>query len=183
MNIEQLLNKAADRILQSLKLSDEDKPKEEMEVTATLEDGTVIFTPESDWSQGVAVFTRDAEGEPVTLPDGEYTLSTGEVMVVSEGALAELRGGEPAEEEMSDEKALEEALSKIVAGFTAKLQEVSEQFNTKIEQLQAANKELKETFEAKPAKPSTKSEPRKASVKLSQNDRIGRALEILQASK
>lgn len=185
MNIKDLVNKAADNVLQALKLSDDDnKKKEDMEVTATLEDGTVIFSPENEWSQGVAVFTRDADGEPVTLPDGEYTLSTGQVMVVAEGALSELREAQ-AEEAMSEDnsEAIEQALSKIVDAFTAKLNEVSEQFTAQVNELKAENQALKEKFEATPAKPSAKTEKAKAPVKLSKNDRIGRTLEILQASK
>lgn len=184
MNLKEILDNAADKVIAALKLSDEpEKEKDEnMEATATLEDGTAIFAPDTDeWVAGVAVFTRNGEGEPVSVADGEYTLSTGQIMVIAEGVLAEIREGE-AQEEMSDDgKNVEEALSKIVEAFTSKLTEVTEAFNTRIEALESQNKDLKEKFEAQPAKGSVKAEP-KANVKLSKNDRIGRTLQILKAS-
>lgn len=180
MNFKDLINNAADAIIAKLNLSaDEQK----FEATATLEDGTEIFTPDPEWVAGVAVFTRTPEGEPVAVGDGEYVLSTGEVLVVADGVLAEIRpmGDDSSEEDMS---AVAEALSKIAEAFNAKLEEVKQSFTSELEALRTENKEIKETLSKQPAKPSVKktekvAQPLPQGAKQTFSSKIEKTLELL----
>jgi hypothetical protein len=73
---------------------------------AVLEDGTSIYTEADAWSEGVNVFTQDADGNPVPLPSGDYTLSDGSVLSVTDGILNTIT---PAEQmSATDDKTKEE---------------------------------------------------------------------------
>lgn len=184
MNLNDMLSKAADSILAKLKLSDEAAPGQKFEATATLEDGTEIFTPDDEWQVGSAVFTRNAEGEPVPVADGDYPLNDGQVLVVAEGVLAELRpaaeGGN--EEEMSE--AFSQALQKIADAFNEKLSAMEAKFNAQFEALTATNKEVAEKLSAIPANKSTKTreavKPEPTKVALTQHERVLKTIETLR---
>jgi hypothetical protein len=166
MNLKELVNKGVDKILARLELSE---APEKLEVTATLEDGGEIFTTEPEWAVGVPVFVRNEEGEPVSVPDGSYKISTGEVLVVAEGMLAEIT---------TEESEVEEALSKIVEAFQKKLNEVSESFTAEINSLKEENKALAEKFSALPAAGSVKTEKRESNY-VEPKDKVQRARMLL----
>ena len=123
--------------------------------TATLESGQEIQTEAESFAVGAAVFVVNDEGEQIPLPDGEYTLEDGSMLVVSEGAIVEVNeastepeveAGEDKEEEMSAEEveASYEVLTReVVAGMIAEAIEATKaEFSSQIEDRDAKITEL-----------------------------------------
>lgn len=71
-----------------------------------LEDGTIIFTPAENWDLGVEVYTKDADGNPVALVDGDYNIADGSILSVVEGKVSAIV---PAEAEAPEEEVVAEA--------------------------------------------------------------------------
>ena len=71
-----------------------------------LEDGTIIFTPAENWDLGVEVYTKDADGNPVALVDGDYNIADGSILSVVEGKVSAIV---PAEAETPEEEVVAEA--------------------------------------------------------------------------
>jgi hypothetical protein len=126
--------------------------------TATLESGQEIQTEAESFAVGASVFVVNDEGEQIPLPDGDYTLADGSMLVVAEGAITEVKEAEePAveaeedkEEEMSEEPKAEEveASSEVltredVAGMIAEAIEATKaEFSSQIEERDAKITEL-----------------------------------------
>lgn len=123
--------------------------------TATLESGQEIQTDAEAFAVGVSVFVVNDEGEQIPLPDGDYTLSDGSMLVVSEGAIVEVNEGstEPeveAEEDKEEEMAAEEVEAsqevltrEEVAGMIAEAIEATKaEFSSQIEERDAKITEL-----------------------------------------
>ena len=127
--------------------------------TATLESGQEIQTDAESFAVGASVFVVNDEGEQIPLPDGDYTLADGSVLVVSEGAIVEVNEGstepeveaeEDKEEEMSEEpkaeevEASQEVLTREeVAGMIAEAIEATKaEFSSQIEERDAKITEL-----------------------------------------
>ena len=130
--------------------------KEEVKfATATLDSGQEIQTDAEAFAVGVSVFVVNDEGEQIPLPDGDYTLADGSMLVVAEGAVVEVNEAttEPeveAEEDKEEEmKAQEvEASSEVltreaVAGMIAEaVAEAKKEFSSQIEERDAKITEL-----------------------------------------
>ena len=143
----------------SVELSVEENAEVKFAV-ATLDSGQEIQTDAEAFAVGVAVFVVNDEGEQIPLPDGEYTLQDGSMLVVAEGAVTEVKEAEaeePAveaeedkEEEMSEEPKAEEveASSEVltreeVAGMIAEAIEATKaEFSSQIEERDAKITEL-----------------------------------------
>ena len=142
----------------SVELSVEENAEVKFAV-ATLDSGQEIQTDAEAFAVGVAVFVVNDEGEQIPLPDGEYTLQDGSMLVVAEGAVTEVNEAseEPAveaeedkEEEMSEEPKAEEveASSEVltreeVAGMIAEAIEATKaEFSSQIEERDAKITEL-----------------------------------------
>lgn len=126
--------------------------------TATLESGQEIQTEAESFAVGASVFVVNDEGEQIPLPDGDYTLADGAVLVVAEGAITEVKQAEePAveaeedkEEEMSEEPKAEEVEASAevltredVAGMIAEAIEATKaEFSSQIEERDAKITEL-----------------------------------------
>ena len=122
---------------------------------ATLDSGQEIQTDAEAFAVGVAVFVVNDEGEQIPLPDGEYTLADGSMLVVAEGAVSEMKEAEAEveaeeekEEEMSEEPKEVEASSEVltreeVAGMIAEAIEATKaEFSSQIEERDAKITEL-----------------------------------------
>ena len=130
--------------------------KEEVKfATATLDSGQEIQTDAEAFAVGVSVFVVNDEGEQIPLPDGDYTLADGSMLVVAEGAVVEVNEAttEPeveAEEDKEEEmKAQEvEASSEVltreaVAGMIAEaVAEAKKEFSSQIKERDAKITEL-----------------------------------------
>ena len=143
----------------SVELSVEENSEVKFAV-ATLDSGQEIQTDAEAFAVGVAVFVVNDEGEQIPLPDGDYTLQDGSMLVVAEGAVTEVKEAEaeePAveaeedkEEEMSEEPKAEEveASSEVltreeVAGMIAEAIEATKaEFSSQIEERDAKITEL-----------------------------------------
>ena len=146
----------------SVELSVEEKAEVKFAV-ATLDSGQEIQTEADSFAVGASVFVVNDEGEQIPLPDGEYTLQDGSMLVVAEGAITEVKEAEaeePAveaeedkEEEMSEEPKAEEveevqASSEVltreeVAGMIAEAIEATKaEFSSQIEERDAKITEL-----------------------------------------
>lgn len=139
----------------SVELSVEENAEVKFAV-ATLDSGQEIQTDAEAFAVGVAVFVVNDEGEQIPLPDGEYTLQDGSMLVVAEGAITEVKEAEePAveaeedkEEEMSEEPKEVEASSEVltreeVAGMIAEAIEATKaEFSSQIEERDAKITEL-----------------------------------------
>ena len=143
----------------SVELSVEENAEVKFAV-ATLDSGQEIQTDAEAFAVGVAVFVVNDEGEQIPLPDGEYTLEGGAVLVVAEGAISEMKEAEAEveaeeekEEEMSEEPKAEEAeeveassevlTREEVAGMIAEAIEATKaEFSSQIEERDAKITEL-----------------------------------------
>lgn len=139
----------------SVQLEVEEKAEVKFAV-ATLDSGQEIQTDAEAFAVGVAVFVVNDEGEQIPLPDGDYTLADGSMLVVAEGVVAEVNEAseEPAveaeedkEEEMSEAKEVEassEVLTREeVAGMIAEAIEATKaEFASQIEDRDAKITEL-----------------------------------------
>ena len=138
----------------SVELSVEENAEVKFAV-ATLDSGQEIQTDAEAFAVGVAVFVVNDEGEQIPLPDGEYTLADGSMLVVAEGAVSEMKEAEAEveaeeekEEEMSEEPKEVEASSEVltreeVAGMIAEAIEATKaEFSSQIEERDAKITEL-----------------------------------------
>jgi len=140
----------------SVELSVEENAEVKFAV-ATLDSGQEIQTEADAFAVGASVFVVNDEGEQIPLPDGDYTLADGSMLVVAEGAVTEVKEAaeEPAveaeeekEEEMSEEPKEVEASSEVltreaVAGMIAEAIEATKaEFSSQIEERDAKITEL-----------------------------------------
>ena len=123
--------------------------------TAVLESGQEIMTDADAFAVGVSAFVVNDEGERIPLPDGDYQLQDGSMLVVAEGAVVEVNEAttEPeveAEEEKEEEMKAEEveASSEVltreaVEGMIAKaIEATKKEFSSQIEERDAKITEL-----------------------------------------
>jgi hypothetical protein len=75
-------------------------------VETALEDRTIVFTPAESWDLGVEIYTKDVDGNPVVVADGDYTVADGTVLSVLDGKVS---GIVPAEMEMPEQEVVAEA--------------------------------------------------------------------------
>ena len=138
----------------SVQLEVEEKAEVKFAV-ATLDSGQEIQTDAEAFAVGVAVFVVNDEGEQIPLPDGDYTLADGSMLVVAEGVVAEVNEAttEPeveAEEEKEEEMKAEEveASSEVltreaVEGMIAEaIEATKKEFSSQIEERDAKITEL-----------------------------------------
>ena len=122
--------------------------KIELQAEAKLENGTTIHTSADAFAPGAEVYTKDDDGEAITLPDGEYTLEDGSKIKVEGGKIAEVmaKKEDDDDEKMSKEevdalveKKVDEALSAAMEKFKT---ELSSQIEAKDEEI----KKIKQEF-------------------------------------
>lgn len=121
-----------------------------------LEDGTIIFTPAESWDLGVEIYTKDADGNPVALPDGDYNVADGSLITVVEGKVsaivpAEVEVETPAEEVVAEAQAeaevltkqyVDDAVSALVEQFNALKSEFEKMISSKEIEMAEVSKEL-----------------------------------------
>ena len=96
--IYQIMAKAQEKLsAHGIKLSVDDTAEVTKEETAealkfmvetALEDGTIVFTPAESWDLGVEIYTKDADGNPVAVADGDYIVADGTVLSVLDGKVS-----------------------------------------------------------------------------------------------
>jgi hypothetical protein len=136
----------------SVELAVEEK-EEQQEValmaTAVLESGQEIMTDADAFAVGVSAFVVNDEGERIPLPDGDYKLQDGSMLVVAEGAVAEMKEAEP-EVEAEDEKEEEMKAEEVEASSDVLTREAVEGMIA--EAIEATKKEFSSQIEERDAK-------------------------------
>lgn len=105
---------------------------------AVLEDGTSIYTDADAWSENVNVFTKDADGNPVPLPSGDYILSDGSVLSVTDGVVTTIT---PAEDMSAAADTTKEELA-TAQDHLAKMIELVKNLETQLAAQNKVNVEL-----------------------------------------
>ncbi len=142
----------------SVELAVEEKEKTNevaLMATAVLESGQEIMTDADAFAVGVSAFVVNDEGERIPLPDGDYKLQDGSMLVVAEGAVVEVNEAttEPeveAEEEKEEEMKAEEVEAssdvltrEAVEGMIAEaIEATKKEFSSQIEERDAKITEL-----------------------------------------
>lgn len=153
---------------------------------ARLEDGTMIMTPAEEMAEGVEVYVSNDDGEQMPVPDGTYTLESGEEIVVSEGKIQSIQaagGGDDdeveakkkkeEEEKMAAEKKLQEQIDAAVAKALA---DQKQDFEKQLKEKDEKVAELEAKFEKHQGVPrggSDEPKPEKIDLsKMNPNQRI-----------
>jgi len=119
--------------------------------TAVLESGQEIMTDADAFAVGVSAFVVNDEGERIPLPDGDYQLQDGSMLVVAEGAVAEMKEAEvEAEEEKEEEMKAEEVTEEVQASSEVLTREAVEGMIA--EAIEATKKEFSSQIEERDAK-------------------------------
>ena len=117
----------------------EEKPDTQLMAEGILADGSSIFTDSDTWAVGVRAFVKDAEGNNVPLPDGEYELADGGILKVMAGVVEEIATAKeeakdteeetptPAEAEMSADM---QVLYKHIEGLEAEIKALKDKNTT-----------------------------------------------------
>jgi hypothetical protein len=129
-------------------------------VEGTLSDGTKIYSTANEWVAGVDIYTQDAEGNPVSVPAGEYMLEDGVTMVtVGEDGMVASIGAMEVETEMSSEDLVSviSTLSEQIASQNTRISALEGEKTELAAALAASKTELASVKKA-PAVPSVKSQ-------------------------
>ena len=82
MTISERVQEVFQRFNVNLTVTEE--PRTEL-AEAVLENGTVIYTDADDFNEGAEAYIINDEGERIPLPQGDYTLNDGSVLVIADG--------------------------------------------------------------------------------------------------
>ena len=130
MKSTEILNKIKTYLGEEVK---EESPQEALELAQLkLENGTVLEADAFESGNEIFILTED---EKVAVPQGEYLIEDGRMLVVEEeGVIAEIKAAEEKEEEVEQEEE-EEVEAKYVS---------KEEFESAVEEIKGMIKELKE---------------------------------------
>ena len=156
-------------------------------VENTLQDGTMIYSTADAWGIGVDIFTKDDQGNPVPLPEGDYMLQDGSTISVgSDGKVAEISAVESATEMSSEDLvAVIGSLSERIAALEAEKTELAAAVESAKNDADAVKAELASVKKA-PAVPSVKSQEFKknnASIVASNGNSFSDFMESIRAKK
>jgi len=124
------------------------KHKYKMEIKTT--DGTTIVTDAEAVTTGIEVYLLDDAGAKVQVPDGEYSVENGEVLVIAGSKITEIKPANP------DAELSEGEVAVIQSAMKSQIEELKgmiEELKTKFSQIPAAQP-LTVTKDEPAAKPS-----------------------------
>ena len=155
MTLKERISDIFEKYSVELAVEEKEETQEVAFATAVLESGQEIQTDADAFAVGVSAFVVNDEGERIPLPDGEYKLQDGSLLVVAEGAVAEMKEAEAeveAEEEKEEEMKAEteevQASSEVltreaVEGMIAEaIEATKKEFSSQIEERDAKITEL-----------------------------------------
>ena len=153
MTLKERISDIFEKYSVELAVEEKEETQEVAFATAVLESGQEIQTDADAFAVGVSAFVVNDEGERIPLPDGDYKLQDGSMLVVAEGAVAEMKEAEAeveAEEEKEEEMKAEEveASSEVltreaVEGMIAEaIEATKKEFSSQIEERDAKITEL-----------------------------------------
>ena len=155
MTLKERISDIFEKYSVELAVEEKEETQEVAFATAVLDSGQEIQTDADAFAVGVSAFVVNDEGERIPLPDGDYQLQDGSMLVVAEGAVVEVNEAttEPeveAEEEKEEEMKAEEveASSEVltreaVEGMIAEaIEATKKEFSSQIEERDAKITEL-----------------------------------------
>tara|TARA_R110002072_G_scaffold1169_8_gene9693 strand:+ start:607 stop:1194 length:588 start_codon:yes stop_codon:yes gene_type:complete len=155
MTLKERISDIFEKYSVELAVEEKEETQEVAFATAVLESGQEIQTDADAFAVGVSAFVVNDEGERIPLPDGDYKLQDGSMLVVAEGAVAEMKEAEAeveAEEEKEEEMKAEteevQASSEVltreaVEGMIAEaIEATKKEFSSQIEERDAKITEL-----------------------------------------
>ncbi|MCP4598989.1 MAG: hypothetical protein GY847_00340 [Proteobacteria bacterium] len=155
MTLKERISDIFEKYSVELAVEEKEETQEVAFATAVLDSGQEIQTDADAFAVGVSAFVVNDEGERIPLPDGDYKLQDGSLLVVAEGAVAEVKEAEAeveAEEEKEEEMKAEteevEASSEVltreaVEGMIAEaIEATKKEFSSQIEERDAKITEL-----------------------------------------
>ena len=156
MTLKERISDIFEKYSVELAVEEKEETKEvALMATAVLESGQEIMTDADAFAVGVSAFVVNDEGERIPLPDGDYKLQDGSMLVVAEGAVVEVNEAttEPeveAEEEKEEEMKAEEVEAssdvltrEAVEGMIAEaIEATKKEFSSQIEERDAKITEL-----------------------------------------
>ena len=155
MTLKERISDIFEKYSVELAVEEKEETQEVAFATAVLDSGQEIQTDADAFAVGVSAFVVNDEGERIPLPDGDYKLQDGSMLVVAEGAVVEVNEAttEPeveAEEEKEEEMKAEEVEAssevltrEVVAGMIAEaVAEAKKEFSSQIEERDAKITEL-----------------------------------------
>ena len=177
MTLKERISDIFEKYSVELAVEEKEETQEVAFATAVLDSGQEIQTDADAFAVGVSAFVVNDEGEQIPLPDGDYKLQDGSMLVVAEGAVSEMKEAEAeveAEEEKEEEMKAEEVEAssdvltrEAVEGMIAEaIEATKKEFSSQIEERDAKITEL-----SKQATPSIARAPKmevKAPVNLTE---------------
>ena len=155
MTLKERISDIFEKYSVELAVEEKEETQEVAFATAVLDSGQEIQTDADAFAVGVSAFVVNDEGEQIPLPDGDYKLQDGSLLVVAEGAVAEMKEAEAeveAEEEKEEEMKAEteevQASSEVltreaVEGMIAEaIEATKKEFSSQIEERDAKITEL-----------------------------------------
>lgn len=135
MKSTEILNKIKTYLGEEVK---EESPQEALELAQLkLENGTVLEADAFESGNEIFILTED---EKVAVPQGEYLMEDGRMLVVEEeGVIAEIKAAEEKEEEVEQEEEEKEEMQYVR----------KEEFESAVEEIKGMIKELKDEKEKK----------------------------------
>ena len=157
MTLKERISDIFEKYSVELAVEEKEETQEVAFATAVLESGQEIQTDADAFAVGVSAFVVNDEGERIPLPDGDYKLQDGSLLVVAEGAVVEVNEAttepeveaeEEKEEEMKAETEEVQASSEVltreaVEGMIAEaIEATKKEFSSQIEERDAKITEL-----------------------------------------
>ena len=155
MTLKERISDIFEKYSVELAVEEKEETQEVAFATAVLDSGQEIQTDADAFAVGVSAFVVNDEGERIPLPDGDYKLQDGSMLVVAEGAVVEVNEAttEPeveAEEEKEEEMKSEEVEAssdvltrEAVEGMIAEaIEATKKEFSSQIEERDAKITEL-----------------------------------------
>jgi len=152
MTLKERISDIFEKYSVELAVEEKEETKEvALMATAVLESGQEIMTDADAFAVGVSAFVVNDEGERIPLPDGDYQLQDGSMLVVAEGAVTEVKEAEAAPEvEAEEEKEEEMKAEEVEASSEVLTREAVEGMIA--EAIEATKKEFSSQIEERDAK-------------------------------
>jgi len=151
MTLKERISDIFEKYSVELAVEEKEESQEVAFATAVLDSGQEIQTDADSFAVGVSVFVVNDEGERIPLPDGDYQLQDGSMLVVAEGAVAEVKEAEAAPEvEAEEEKEEEMKAEEVEASSDVLTREAVEGMIA--EAIEATKKEFSSQIEERDAK-------------------------------
>jgi hypothetical protein len=152
MTLKERISDIFEKYSVELAVEEKEETKEvALMATAVLESGQEIMTDADAFAVGVSAFVVNDEGERIPLPDGDYQLQDGSILVVAEGAVSQVKEAEAAPEvEAEEEKEEEMKAEEVEASSEVLTREAVEGMIA--EAIEATKKEFSSQIEERDAK-------------------------------